>query len=412
MSWFDANGIQVDTSSITPGTGVVGQQLSDNGGGLGAPPAGYNNTPVAQPNGTSGSPNPYASSAMPAGMSPQLAAIYQNSGLNPAGRGSGFADWQYWQDVGPSQYGRLAADIAGTGTDQPTGTPGQGAWSNSGRNALPGGGGSVSGSSSQGSTTGGGPVNMPTAPTYTPFNYTGAAPSYTDFVAPTSVTEQNDPGYQFRAQQQQQALDNSAAAKGMSHTNNTWQALQDQSGQLASQEYGNVYNRAFGTNQANNAGQLGAQQANYGQQFNANQALNAGQLANYGAQTNAALGLGNLNLGYQNSANSYALGQGSLGVQQGQLGLAQSGQAFNQGLALDQNAFGQQLSVAQLGNPGAPNSQGFGTTQGSTLEGQGNATAAGQVGSANAYTGALGTIGNAAQQASYMAWLNSQGKSA
>lgn len=69
-----------------------------------------------------------------AGMDPALQAIYTNSGLTPAGRGTGFADWQYWQGVGPSQYGRLTADIAGTGTDQPTGTPGTGAWMNSGRN--------------------------------------------------------------------------------------------------------------------------------------------------------------------------------------------------------------------------------------------------------------------------------------
>jgi hypothetical protein len=68
-------------------------------------------------------------------MDPALWNIYQNSGLTPGGQGQGFADWQYWQNVGPSQYGRLAADIAGTGRDQPTGTPGSGAWSTSGQGA-------------------------------------------------------------------------------------------------------------------------------------------------------------------------------------------------------------------------------------------------------------------------------------
>ncbi len=81
------------------------------------------------------------SSTMPAGIDPTLASIYTQGGLAPAGEGSGFADWQYWQQKGPSQYDRLKADIAGTGTDQWTGTPGAGVWQNSGRNqpaATPG----------------------------------------------------------------------------------------------------------------------------------------------------------------------------------------------------------------------------------------------------------------------------------
>jgi len=72
----------------------------------------------------------------PDGIDPNLWKIYQDAGQDPAGRGTGFADWQYWQGVGPSQYDRLAKDIAGTGTDQTTGTPwGAGAWQNSGRGA-------------------------------------------------------------------------------------------------------------------------------------------------------------------------------------------------------------------------------------------------------------------------------------
>lgn len=57
-------------------------------------------------------------------------------GTAGGGRGSGFADRDYWLEH-PSEIlnGRLAADLAGTGTDQPTGTPGTGPWSSSGRNA-------------------------------------------------------------------------------------------------------------------------------------------------------------------------------------------------------------------------------------------------------------------------------------
>jgi hypothetical protein len=66
-------------------------------------------------------------------MDPALWDVYKDSGLTPGGEGSGFADWQYWQKVGPSQYDRLKADIAGTGRDQPTGTPGSGPWATSGQ---------------------------------------------------------------------------------------------------------------------------------------------------------------------------------------------------------------------------------------------------------------------------------------
>lgn len=97
-----------------------------------APPAG--SPPPSGGASTAGGAQP------PAGMDPSLWAIYQKGGLTPGDRGSGFADWQYWQDVGPSQYNRLASDIAGTGSDQPTGTPGSGSWSRSGAGAAAGGG--------------------------------------------------------------------------------------------------------------------------------------------------------------------------------------------------------------------------------------------------------------------------------
>jgi hypothetical protein len=66
------------------------------------------------------------------------------------------------------------------------------------------------------------------------------------FTAPTSVTEQNDPGYQFRLDQGMKALQNSAAAKGGLLSGNTATALNNWVQNDASNEYGNVYNRAFG----------------------------------------------------------------------------------------------------------------------------------------------------------------------
>lgn len=71
------------------------------------------------------------------------------------------------------------------------------------------------------------------------------------FQAPTNVTEQNDPGYQFRLQQGQQALERSAAARGNLLSGGTGKALERYGQDYASNEYGNVYNRAlqtYGTN--------------------------------------------------------------------------------------------------------------------------------------------------------------------
>jgi hypothetical protein len=88
------------------------------------------------------------------------------------------------------------------------------------------------------------------------------------FTAPTDVTEQNDPGYQFRLQQGEKALQNSAAARGDLLSGNTLTAASRYGQDYASNEYGNVYNRAmqefqqrygiFENNQTNDFNRLAA----------------------------------------------------------------------------------------------------------------------------------------------------------
>lgn len=94
------------------------------------------------------------------------------------------------------------------------------------------------------------------------------APWTEKFVAPTDVTEQNDPGFQFRLQQGQQALERSAAARGGLLSGGTGKALTRYGQEYASNEYQNVYNRAleeyqqryniFQQNQANQFNRLAA----------------------------------------------------------------------------------------------------------------------------------------------------------
>lgn len=74
---------------------------------------------------------------------------------------------------------------------------------------------------------------------------------YGPFQAPDSVTEQNDPGYMFRLNTGLDQMTNSAAARGGLLSGGTAKAMQDFAQQDASNEYGNVYNRAqstYGTN--------------------------------------------------------------------------------------------------------------------------------------------------------------------
>lgn len=79
----------------------------------------------------------------------------------------------------------------------------------------------------------------------------GAAGILGQFQAPTAVTEQNDPGFQFRLEQGQKALERSAAARGTGLSGGQMKALTDYAQGSASQEYGNVYNRALQSYQTN-----------------------------------------------------------------------------------------------------------------------------------------------------------------
>jgi hypothetical protein len=181
-----------------------------------------------------------------------------------------------------------------------------------------------------------------------------------------------------------QANNQGQNAATQANNTNAQQAQAQQFGQALGGYQANLAGQQQGYNQAAGTYGMNAQNA-----LAYNQNANQNALANYAAQTNAALGLGNLNLGYQNSANSYNLGQGSLGLQQ-------QGQNFNQGLALNQNAWNQNMGLANLGNPGAANAQGYDGDVANIYGQQGNAIASGQIGAANAYQQGLGNLTNLA----------------
>lgn len=112
---------------------------------------------------------------------------------------------------------------------------------------------------------------------------------------------QADPGYAFRMQQGQQALERSAAAKGGLMSGGALKGISRYGQDMASQEYGNAYNR-FNQNQNQRFGRL-SQIAGMGQGANN---IMSGVNQNYGNNMgNLALGAG------QNKANS-AIAQGNI----------------------------------------------------------------------------------------------------
>jgi hypothetical protein len=126
------------------------------------------------------------------------------------------------------------------------------------------------------------------------FNTNVQEPDYSTFQAPGADFQQ-EPGYQFRQAEGQRAIESSAAARGSLLSGATQKALARYGQNLASQEYGNVYNRAFGqyTNMRNFLFN----------KYNANRAFEERQKANAYNQNAAMIGLGQWGAG--NRANVY-----------------------------------------------------------------------------------------------------------
>lgn len=117
------------------------------------------------------------------------------------------------------------------------------------------------------------------------------------FTAPTDITEQNDPGFKARLALGQQALERSAAARGGVLSGGTLKDLTQFAQDYASNEYGNVYGRAF-NEYATRYNQYQQSQAD---RFNRLASLagvgqtTAGQLAQIGGNT--ATNVGNILMG-------------------------------------------------------------------------------------------------------------------
>lgn len=256
------------------------------------------------------------------------------------------------------------------------------------------GGGDATGAPSTAPSTGASTFSASTSPLSVPafteeFKYD---PWTRKFEAPKGEDVFNDPGYQFRLQQGQQALERAAAARGTLNTGGTLKDVSQFGQGLASQEYGQAYGRKMGEYQSDYGDYLGG----YGR-----------ALGEFGQRA------GLFGQNYQ---------RGLQGFQAAQQAQAQEfGQGFDlRQLAQNESQFGRNLGY-NYANLGQQESQ-FGRNLGYHYAGLGanviqqgaryanpeytagaDATAAGKVGSANAWQGGLSGIANLGQDL-YAGW--------
>lgn len=171
------------------------------------------------------------------------------------------------------------------------------------------GGGMSGGGMSGGGTMGSGITPYNPLANYNPETYNAPAPfmppayeGATPFARPEyaaaqpftglSVDEMNaDPGYQFRMQQGQQALERSGAAKGVTNTGGNLRDILDYGQQAGSQEYGAAYGRKLNDYTTNEQNRFNTYQTNYANAmgaYNQNEANRAGAFdRNVGNAANA-----------------------------------------------------------------------------------------------------------------------------
>lgn len=173
---------------------------------------------------------------------------------------------------------------------------------------------------------------------------------------PESFNYATDPGYQFRMQQGQSAINSGAAAGGMQLSGATQKALQRYGQNFASNEFGNTFDR-YNTNRA-----FGA--TNEMNKYTSRNEQNTGMynrmagLANMGV--GAAANLGNLATGYGSNMSDFALGRGNTQAQ-GIMGKNQAflnmSQGVRQGLADTGNTYMGQSQGGQSGGGGQGNAE-------------------------------------------------------
>lgn len=201
----------------------------------------------------------------------------------------------------------------------------------------------------------GNPINVSASPNTSLGGFGSLMQAYPGgpFTAPTAAQAEATPGYQFQMQQGEQALQQSAAARGNLLTGGTAEAVNNYAQGLASTNYQNVYNNALNTYGTN---------YNAYQQNQANQYNRLASLAGVGQTT--AQTLGSLGQSTANSVTNNELGTAQAIGQQGNnaaaanaSGILNSASAINQGIS---GGLSSLSNLYQLGQLNGGSSGGYG----------------------------------------------------
>jgi hypothetical protein len=248
----------------------------------------------------------------------------------------------------------------------------------------PGGGGGMMGPGGGGGTMGQmitpynplatySPTPYTPPPPFRPPSYQGATPfgqapyaAADPFTGPTAADMTADPGYQFRLQQGQEALERSGAALGVTNTGGTLKDILDYGQRAASQEYGNVFGRQRDVYDLNERNRFNAYEANWGNAMdayrenernragafdtnvmNARDAYEMNERNRYQGYTTNEVARWGQNLEAENRrSGAYTTNLGAYQDQQ-QYGLKQQGQGFDQSFRNWQEQFNQGRMNAQ-----------------------------------------------------------------
>lgn len=233
------------------------------------------------------------------------------------------------------------------------------------------------------------------------------------YAAPTAEQVQQEPGYAFGFTEGQRAITANRAAKGLLRTGGAAKELTRYGQDYAGTRYNEAYGRGLATFQANE----GARQGAFDRRFGVHQANEGNRLA--GWQANAGNRLAGGQLGYEIAGGTYDRNIGKARMiwgddanhAQAVASAANSSAASAEGARRDayeeekrnflgnqDTQFGRLMALANMGQGSAgavgAYGAGYGANAGNLYTGAANAEAAGRVGSANAWTGALGNIGN------------------
>jgi hypothetical protein len=202
---------------------------------------------------------------------------------------------------------------------------------------------------------------------------------------------EQDPGYAFRLAEGQKAIDRSAAAKGGLQSGAALKAAAEYGQSMGSQEYGNAYNRFMATKASQSQEYGNAFNRFYTERANTLAPLQNLQTVGEAAAAQQAASAGSYSQGASGALQNYGAGTsaayGTAGAAQGQtaanLGTGSSAAYGNYGAGLSNiyNASNQSRQSAYSANT---------ANQIGSITGAANALSAGQVGTANAFSSAIG----------------------